>query len=315
MKKRSAMLLILIAVLAAVIILYAIISNISKENNTPVITIDTSPIILAEDNPADIISLSYTYGGETYEFEFSTVAYKWYYKPDNNFPLDQTYLQYMASAISSMAANRLLEETRDNFAQYGLDKPYMTLKAVFKPEKKDEYTRIYNIGDLNTFNDNYYFNVGGTDTVYTIVSGLTAFFEYKLLDLAIVDKIPSFTSNVYSIKEIIINDISVTDAETLKTLAGKCAVLQLGKPVAYIGVSPTSNEYGFNEGSSAIIINYTEEVKVQNEEDTISSSVHKNVTLRLTFGKENNGITYCMANGNGLVYEVDAKSVLNILGE
>lgn len=305
MKKRFTVLIILIAVLALSLIVYFVTSQTANRNTTPPMTIDTSPIMIAEDDPSTIVGLAYEYNGQTLEFEFSDIAYKWYYVTERNFPLEQTYLQTMASVISSMAVNRVVEETRDNFAQYGLNEPYLTISATFKPEKEDAYRREYHVGNFNEFNDTYYFNVEGTDIVYTIAGAFTPYFEYELLDLAIGDVMPLFNTAGFEIDSCEVDGEVITDAEMLKGIANAFAKLILDRPIAFESIETFTN----------IVIEYTESVSVTNEDGSITTSVPVPRTFTCQFGKINeNGKTYFTVNDSGLVYLINtdtANAIIN----
>lgn len=304
MKKRSTVLIILIAVLAVSLLLYFIVTQTTNDNTPPSMTIETSPIMIAEDDAGTIVALEYSYNGETLSFEYSNVSYKWYYTPDTSFPLEQTYVQTMASVVSSMAVNRVVEETKDNFSQYGLDNPYMTVSATFKPDNEQSYTRKYHVGDLNAFNDSYYFNVDGTDTVYAIASTFTPYFEYNLIDIAVYDTIPTFSVTTFDIKSCDINGTVITDAETLSNISAAFAGLTLGTPISFSTIETSVN----------VVIEYTETITVTNEEGSISSSVPVEHTFACKFGDDtDDGKTYFTANDSGLVYLINTDTANKIL--
>ena len=304
MKKRSTVLIILLAVFVGVTVLYFIITQNTGNDTPPSMTIETAPIMIAEDDPATIVELEYSYGGEELEFEFSSIAYKWYYKADNKFPLEQTYLQTMAAVISNMAVNRVVEETRDNFAQYGLDTPYMTVSATFQPEKQSPYTRVYHVGDLNTFNNTYYFNVDGTDTVYSIASAFTPYFEYRLIDLAVVDAVPLLTAATMEMRSCDVDGNVINDSDMLANIAKAFSGLALGKPVAYEPVETSVN----------VVVDYIENISVSNEDGSISSTVPAERKFICGFGAEtDNGSVYFTVNNSGLAYLINTDSANKII--
>jgi hypothetical protein len=304
MKKRSTVLIILVAVMLGIGVLYFIMTKTAENDTPPSMTIETTPLMIAQDDPATIVKLEYSYNGENLSFDFSNVAYKWYYTADNKFPLEQTFLQTMASVISSMAVNRVVEETRDNFAQYGLDNPSITVSATFQPEKEDSYTRTYHVGDLNTFNNTYYFNVDGTDTVYAIASAFVPYFAYNLIDLAVVDVVPLFTTATIEMKSCDVDGNVITDADTLTDISKSFAGLTIGKPVAYEVVETSVN----------VVIDYTETVTVSNEDGSISSTIPAEKKFTCKFGNDtDDGETYFTVNDSGLVYLVDMESAKAII--
>jgi hypothetical protein len=315
--KRILTAAVLIAVAAVLFIILIIVNNAAEQNRNSSTTTapDTSPIMLAEDDPATITAVSYEYNGANLKFEFSSVAYKWYYKPDNNFPLEQIALQSMASVISSIAADRLVEDTRDNFASYGLDTPFMKITAQFKPEKEDAYTRTYNIGDLNTFNNTYYFNIEGTDQVYTIVSGLVDYFAFDLLSLSVTDTIPVFTDGqVYTMKGIIfdgteiIDDNIITDDVVMANIVKNLTFISLSDKITYINPDDDENLaiYGLGSAAKTVTVNYDEAQNITNEDGSMSSSVLIDKTFVCGFGDvTTDGRTFFTVGSSGIVYLID----------
>lgn len=304
MKKRSTVLIILMIILAVIIAAYFMILRTNETNAPPPMTIETSPIMIAEDDPATIRELEYSYNGETLAFEFSEIAYKWYYKSDNKFPLEQTYLQTMASVISSMAVNRVVEETRDNFTQYGLDEPFLTVSATFIPEKEAGYKRVYHVGGFNSFNNSYYFNIEGTDIVYAIASTFTPYFSYNLVDLAVNDVIPLFSTVSINMKSCDANGNIINNEAKLNEIAASFSKLTLGKPVAYDNI----------ETSVEVTIEYTETVSVSNEDGSISTNLPVDHTFICRFGDSaDDGMTYFTVNESGLIYLINTDTANAIL--
>ena len=308
MKKRSTVLIILIAVMAVIIAAYFIISSMTDKNIAPPMTIETDPFKIVDEKPATIKALTFTHDGETLEFEFSDIAYKWYYKYDNKFPVEQSILQTMATVVSTIPAVRVIEETRDNFAQYGLDKPFMTVSATFQPEKESPHTWGYNVGNFNEFNSTYYFNIDGTDTVYAVTGAFVPFFDYGLLDLAVADTIPPFTTATFNIVSVDIDGAVITDVAALADVAAAFTKIVPGKPVMY--------EYDeeliiLNN----VVVDYTEAVSVANEDGSISTSVNAEKKFICRFGHDiDDGKTYMTINDSGLGYLVSTDAVNVLLG-
>ena len=66
----------------------------------------------------DIVSMSFDVGSG--EMAFSRTDGKWYYTPDADFPLAQSYPEDMAAALGNITADRKLEDG-DSLADYGLE--------------------------------------------------------------------------------------------------------------------------------------------------------------------------------------------------
>ena len=93
----------------------------------------------------------------------------------------------MATALSSVSADRLVEESAADFAKYGLDEPhaYVYVKYADGTDMKMHF------GDLNTFTGTRYMNIDGTKKVYLVSTSLLSNFRYKLNDLLVHDTIPT----------------------------------------------------------------------------------------------------------------------------
>ena len=300
MKKRSTVLLVLIVVFAVVLLAYVLISQIPASTNY--IPPKETQFLIADDDPRTVVELEYNLNGHPLPFEFNEIAYKWYYKIDREFPLDQTILQYMASAISKIMVERLVEKSRDNFAEYGLDKPFLTITVTFKPEKAEAYTKTYNIGNLNAYNNQYYFNVGGTDTVYMIMSGLIPYFEYEILDLAVRDTIPNFNLEAFTIKSCELNGVEIEDTVSF---GRSLSSVTLNAPIDYGRMSyyQPNLEYRFN-------VKYTEKLNVTNTDGSMASSV--NIDREFSF--DINVIdTQIMIYPSALIYQIDPAKIAALL--
>lgn len=307
--KRSAVMLILVGVVALLAVGYLVVSSLDTgEEPAPV----EETLMLADYKAGDITAVSFTRrGAHKIELEYSDSTGKWYLKSDRKFPLEQTFPGYMATAISSIPASRVVEEPAVNTADYGLDKPYLTVTAVYG---ENSYT--YKFGDVNSFNGDYYFMIEGKDVVYTIPSGLTAYFDYALLDMAAADTIPSLTADGCTLKSV---ERAAKDGKTVKldektseTVKSMISELKPGKPVDYAFGDAELTEYGF-KGESALTlnVNYTLAEAVTNTDNSISSTVHVDKSLTLAFGTVGKSV-YCMINSSGLVYEVSADLAFKI---
>ncbi|MCL2517148.1 MAG: DUF4340 domain-containing protein [Oscillospiraceae bacterium] len=298
MKKRSVVLIGLITVLAVVMLAYVLISNMPNPNvNRPQQPLNTQ-VLIADDDPRTVVALSYTLNGIPLAFEFNEIAYKWYLKGDRGFPVEQTILQYMSSAISKIMVERTVEESRDNFTEFGLDKPFLTITVTFKPEKEEAYTKTYHIGNLNTYNDQYYFNVAGTDTVYMIMSGLIPYFDYEFLDLAVRDTIPNFNLDAFTVKSCEINGVEIEDT------------VSFGKNISAVTLNNLIHYDRASEFDIKIDVKYVEKSNVTNTDGSMASSINVDHEFSFSINPTEN---YILINGSGLIYQVDSAKIEALL--
>lgn len=196
MKRQTMKIVLLLILLVAISSGYVALKNHNKatEDETQE---DTSIQVLSVTS-ADVSKLSYEYQGNTLDFEYTDNT--WYYTKDKELPLDTTYIDTILSEVTDLTAERELENTLDNIAEYGLDKPSFTLKIT---DKDGKLSTIY-IGDQNAKSENYYCYVEGDTNVYMISSALAASLSYDINSLVKIDTVPTIAST--DIYDFIIDD-------------------------------------------------------------------------------------------------------------
>ena len=112
------------------------------------------------------VSISYTNSYGTFAFSYDTENETWSYDSDEHFPVTQSYLTSISSDLKSFTAERKLEEVQDDLSVYGLDNPSCTITA----KGSDDTEVTIQIGNLNSYNSDYYAKVEGSDDIYTIAS-------------------------------------------------------------------------------------------------------------------------------------------------
>ena len=314
--KKNSRLRSMITALAAIVVLaaaYFIVSALNKPAAAAPAK-KTGDMMIAEFDASKIRGLRYTWKGETIDMVFNDVLYKWQLKDDKDYPINFEKVGSMASAISQIKANRVVEESREHFADYGLDDPYLDIAAYY-----EEGSAEYLMGDYNSMLDGYYFNIVGEDTVYLIPSGLNPFFEYSLLDIADVDAVPVLTDSSISELKISAADKEL-DAETVSLIAGEFAhIVQSGLTTAgYLNDESQVKRFGFDHGYT-LDISYKEAQTVENtdasgETSSYTSTVYVDnkaeYTVAVPDGADNAAYLTC---GSRLVYAVDPESVSAII--
>jgi len=310
-------LIIAAVVMAALIGGYFLVRALTKTEAPP--PAPAGDMMIADDDPSKIKEIKYTLNGEMIALRFDDILYKWQYTEDPSFPVKFELPASMASAISKIKANRLVEETKENFAEYGLDNPYLDITAIF-----EDAERNYKIGDYNKMLDGYYFNIGGTDKVYIIPTGLNPFFEYSLLDLADVDIPPVLDEDKYNSIEMTFAAELIDSEKTAELVTAFSDIVRGGlATVGYISPGSTAEAsmtaYGFDRGAT-VDIACKEAQTVENADNSgqtssYTSTVHVDKTASFTVGVvDGSGYFTC---GSGLVYSADAeaaKTVLSVLG-
>lgn len=297
---------IMTAILLIIIAAYVIVNAATKPDT--VIETATTDLMIVEQDAANITAISYTWKGETIDMVFSQSAYKWQLASDKNFPLTTDYPSAMATVISSVKAERFVEDSRERFADYGLDEPYLSVTATYTDDSGASSAFTYNIGDYNSMSGGYYFNIGGTDEVYIIPSGLNPYFEYTLLDMASLDVLPDLTNtDTYSVKGVtgLTGDSFDAFSQAFGTLVRKGISV-----CGYLPGEDGRSDYS-GDGYASFTLDYTEAQTVTNEDSSITSTVHVDKSFGIWLGSS--GGTCCIGVSSGLIYTCDAESAETLL--
>ena len=104
---------------------------------------------------------------------------------DVAFPVNQTVLSDMTSAISSLTANQGIPNVSD-MEPYGLVVPSMTIKI-----KADNERLTYKIGDKNELTGEYYLQLNTLSTVYLVDADIVEAFSKGLFEIMQVETVPT----------------------------------------------------------------------------------------------------------------------------
>ena len=120
----------------------------------------------------------------------------WIKEDEPEFPVDQDALSSAAASISSLEADRVLEEV-NNISEYGLDIPDNTITVT----DSEENSTVLKIGIQNSSTSQYYVEKDGDDsTVYVVSSTSVSPFMKTLYDYAEMELFPSI--DAYSVKSV-----------------------------------------------------------------------------------------------------------------
>ena len=325
MSKKVNILIVLAVVLLVVIIGYVAVMNynerISSEGD------EDDVIMLVDLQSKNVLSVKYTYGDETHTVTATDSAY--YLDNDKTFPLDQTKAGYMAAAMAAIGCDRFVEDSADNFAEYGLDDPQYVLSAVY-----DDGTEItLNIGDYNSFTGSNYLNVGGTNKVYLVNPALLDYFSYKKFDLIVLDTVDDIDSS--AVTSIVLDrrgegeitlayntedgwtrtfdgEATEFDAEYANEIFTAAAGIDLTNCVAYsVDTDGELAEYGFDDPTVSVKINYTETVSVTASDSSSSIDTYVDHTFGLLVGDriEDSELYYVKLTSSKLVCTVPAADI------
>ena len=300
MRKKNKGILILLAVLILLVAVYFGLRTWNAQQEEKAQEEQEAATVHVTDTSAeDIVSLKFNVGNG--DLEFGKEDDQWYYTPDKDFPLQQSYPEDMAETVGSITADRELTDG-DSIDAYGLDEPAYTIEYT----DADGNTAELLFGDMT--GDDYYVMLNGNDTVYTVNSSVIDPFNYTLDDMAQLDDYPSIGSGNL-VKEVITQNGETTtydsededQAEDIAAVAGGLGAVTLSEAADYSVEDEDLDMYGLDEGSRITV----EATYTQNDEEQL---------LTLYIGNEDgNGNRYVMLNDSRIVYLISDEICDNIL--
>lgn len=177
-KKRKTMILFLPILLLIVLSgIYYILTN-----NTE---IQEEKMVASQLNLDSITGVAYEYNNK--KVEFKKEGDLWVLNSDANFPLNQKQIKSMVYATTIVNAERVVDSNSQDDARFGLDNPEITIWIT----DLNGRTVTYLLNSYKKDQNQYYFSVLGTDTVYLIEATLFNWFSKDLNELAELDEFPS----------------------------------------------------------------------------------------------------------------------------
>ena len=300
MRKKNKGILILLAVLILLVAVYFGLRTWNAQQEEKAQEEQEAATVHVTDTSAeDIVSLKFNVGNG--DLEFSKEDDQWYYTPDKDFPLQQSYPEDMAETVGSITAGRELTDG-DSIDAYGLDEPAYTIEYT----DADGNTTELLFGDMT--GDDYYVMLNGNDTVYTVNSSVIDPFNYTLDDMARLDDYPSIGSGNL-VKEVITQNGETTaydsededQAEDIAGVAGGLGGVSLSEAADYSVEDEDLDVYGLDEDSRITV----EATYTQDDEEQL---------LTLYIGNEDgSGNRYVMLNDSRVVYLISDEICDNIL--
>lgn len=302
MRKKNRGVLILVIVLVLLLAVYFGLRawNASQEEKAEAEQ-EAATVHVTDTAAEDIVSLKFNVGNG--DLEFSKEDDQWYYTPDKDFPLQQSYPEDMAEAAGSITADRELTDG-DSLDAYGLDDPAYTVEYT---DAEGNVTELL-FGDMT--GDDYYVMISGSDTVYTVSSSVIDALNYSLEDMAQLDDYPSIGSGNL-VKEVITQNGETTtydsededQAEDIAAVAGGLGAVTLSEAADYSVEDEDLDMYGLDEESRITV----EATYTQDDDD-------EEQLLTLYIGNEDgNGNRYVMINDSRIVYLISDEICDNIL--
>jgi hypothetical protein len=233
-----------------------------------------------------IQEISYSYQGE--QLSFVKENGEWVYAPDEDFPLNTAYIGDMEEALTSVFAVGEIES--GDPAEYGLDKPVCSIKAVASNGSMFECE----VGSDNDTANIVYVRSGGS--IYMLDMSFSKKFRHTLVEMAQLRElldIEASEANAFSLvnaqgsiellhypegipggfKKLTwaLENGSPADAEQAKILISAVADMRAAACVGYKPDAAALASYGLDEPSATVAISYdggeiTAQIGNQNED-------------------------------------------------
>ncbi len=185
--KKAVKLIVLLVVLAGLIVGYVLYSNyVAEQEKENTETPEDTTINVLSIEEASVSSIEYEYDGET--ISLKKKGDKWLWAEDEDFPLAQSYPEYMLDALTNIVADRLIAENLNNEADFGMDEPNFVVN--YETSSGGKY--VYTIGDYNSTAKCYYFKSSVADKIYMTKKSVVEPFMYYILEMAEADSLPKF---------------------------------------------------------------------------------------------------------------------------
>lgn len=234
-------------------------------------------------NISDVQGVSYDINGQ--ELSFSKKDGVWKYDSDERFPVKQSKLDAVASAVSKPEALRKLEGS-DTLSTYGLDKPDRKIEVT----SGNGETSVILLGNV-TEDGNYYAVIQGENTPYLISSSLYSETNSGLNDLIALEEFPAIQGT--DIKTITISQNGATSYYVKKQLDRKG---EQGEEIAWYKDSPDTESNQLKDNSTLnVLADSLSSLKVKScadykaEESNLGSYGLDKPTAEITYTYEKNG--------------------------
>ena len=146
------------------------------------------PIDLSVGRAREMTALSWSWEGQTVNLVWDEDTARWVNGDDETCPVDSAAAAALAKAAANVRASMAIQDATD-LAQYGLDKPALTVVAA-----TEEEIASYAVGNMSITGE-YYLRRDGEDTVYLADESLAAF-RVGVEDILALEALPEDVAEV-----------------------------------------------------------------------------------------------------------------------
>ena len=180
----------MLLLLVLLLIVYLVASPMWSED-TPEDTSGDETYAVATIDHTLLVGLELTHGENSLSFALNDKATEWDWSENGEVPLDNMAFATVVTALNDAKSKYKLEGvTAEELVEYGLDDPSMKVKFIFSDGSQKEFF----IGNINSFNGNYYLSEAGEpNTVYMIDAAVKTSLELEIFDFVLEETPPAIT--------------------------------------------------------------------------------------------------------------------------
>jgi len=178
-KQKKTMMVLLLVVLIGLLGYFLLKDYSRKAEDAEATKEENEKIVLSEIELDDIASFSYQADGEN--LTFSKLDDQWVCSEHQDYNLDETLVDNIASAFTDVEATCIVEEPME-MSEYGLDSPSENISVT----TNDGETVFFEIGNKNDVTGDYYVTVSSDDNLYMVESSFASSFN-KTIDSLIAE--------------------------------------------------------------------------------------------------------------------------------
>lgn len=334
--KKLIKLIALLVILSVLVAGYFVFNSyMEKKENEKNADASENAVVEVLSLDADVInSIEYDYVDEKISLKKEGNEWKW--TEDSEYPLDQTYPEDMVSVLSAITADRIVAESLDNEADFGMDEPNVTVKFTTTGDK--EY--VYTIGSYNSTAKGYYIKISGKDKIYITKNSVTDSFVFGVLDMAKPETLDTTTAEMITSVEYTSADKKITlttdstgadfytapysyfyvgkegvkvaaDGQAAGEMMSAAAAATIEYVKYYKPDEETLKRCGFGENKTGVLkVTYNEEVKSDGSDTSVSVTKSNSYTINVAVGTDEEGKTayYAMLDGSNFVFGLNGGS-------
>ncbi len=294
MKNNKKLLLALVCIMLVSIALWIAAVNLSKESSEP----DDAgePLTVVKSYDIEKISAFTLYGTDD-EKSFTKTDGTWVYADDENFPLDDAFVDNALEIFSQISAVSVVEENASDLTKYGLDEPQMRAEITDENGKGS-----FLIGDYNSFSGCHYMCEEGVGDIFQIDTALVDLCSKEEEDIIELDTLPGNLSGD-KVTEVQIGELTLKDGdEGFEDIKNAVSSLSLEDYADYYLADEEREKYGL-ASPTKVFIKYAESVdSADDSPSTVTSAVYYDYTLyigvpvdrKIFFTPEDSNIVYRM---------------------